>query len=132
MTKHANSTFEVKKWDEQTLNEVDGHLKITRASVAFAYHGELEAESAMEYLMLYRDDSSATVIGLERVSGRLDGKSGSFAIEYRGGYENGTATGELTVVPGSGTGELEGVRGRGKAVAGKDGTTSFTLDYDFG
>lgn len=130
MTIHATSTFEVKRWDEQTLNEVDGRLKMTRASVGFANHGELEGESATEYLMLYRDDSGATVIGLERISGQLNGKSGSFAIESRGGYEDGVATGELTVVPGSGTGELEGIRGRGVAVSGKDGTTSFSLDYD--
>lgn len=130
MTIHATSTFEVKSWDEQTLNEVDGRLKMTRASVGFAYHGQLEGESATEYLMLYRDDSGATVIGLERISGQLNGKSGSFAIESRGGYEDGVATGELTVVPGSGTGELEGISGRGRAVSGKDGTTSFSLDYD--
>ena len=130
MTQHATSTFEVKRWDEHTLNDVDGQLKMTRASVAFAYHGGLEAESAMEYLMLYRSDSSATAIGLERISGRLDGKSGSFAVESRGGYEDGTATGEFTVIPGSGTGELANIRGHGKAVSGMDGTTSFTLDYD--
>ena len=130
MTQHATSTFEVKRWDEQTLNDVDGQLKMTRASVGFAYHGDLEGESAMEYLMLYRSDSSATAIGLERISGRLNGRSGSFAVESRGGYEDGTATGEFGVVPGSGTGELEGLSGHGKAVSKQDGTTSFTLDYD--
>ena len=64
MGKHTRSTFEVKNWDEKTVGEVDGRLKITRASVAFAHHGELEAESVMEYLMAYRDDGSATVIGM--------------------------------------------------------------------
>lgn len=132
MTQHAASTYEVKRWDEQTLNDVDGRLKMTRASVGFAYHGDLEGESAMEYLMLYRSVASATAIGLERISGRLNGKSGSFAIESRGGYEDGAASGEFSVVPGSGTGELEGLRGQGRAVVGKDGTTSFTLDYDLG
>ena len=132
MSTHASATFEVKRWDEQTLSEVDGRLKMTRASVGFAYHGDLEGESAMEYLMLYHDEGSAAVIGLERVTGQLSGKSGTFAIEYHGGYANGTASGDLDVIAGSGTGQLEGLRGHGKAVAGQDGTTSFSLDYEVG
>jgi uncharacterized protein DUF3224 len=105
-------------------------LKITRASVAFAYTGDLQAESAMEYLMAYGDDESATVIGLERVSGQLDGTSGSFVLESRGGYAAGTARGELTIVDGSGTGGLKGIRGRGTSTANKDGTTHFALEYE--
>jgi len=130
MSTHADATFEVKQWDENTCNEVDGRLKMTRASVVFAYHGDLEAESAMEYLMLYGDDGSATVVGLERITGRLGGKSGSFVLESHGGYADGTATGQIKVVEGSGTGDLNGLRGQGQAVAKKDGSTSFALDYE--
>jgi hypothetical protein len=129
---HAKSTFTVKNWDEHPYDEVDGRLKLTRASVAFVYSGDLEGESAMEYLMLYRDDGSAEVIGLERIRGRLGGKSGTFVLESSGGYADNVATGELEVVSGSGTGELEGLRGHGISKAGKDGSTSLVLDYDFG
>ena len=52
-------------------------MKLTRADVAFKYTGDLEGSSVMQYLMLYRDDGTAKVIGLERVTGRLGGKSGS-------------------------------------------------------
>ncbi len=126
----ATSTFEVKSWDEKTYNEVDGRLKLTRSTVAFAYHGDLEGESAIEYLMMYRDDGSATAIALERITGALNGKSGSFVLEHHGGYADGVATGDFTVVKGSGTGKLEGLRGKGTTIARKDGTTSFTLEYD--
>jgi hypothetical protein len=131
MATHAKATFEVKQWDEKTYNEVDGRLKLTSSSVVFAYRGDLEGESVMQYLMMYRDDESAAAIGLERVTGRLGGKAGSFVLESRGGYAAGTATGDITVVEGSGTGELEGLRGSGKAIAKKDGSTSFSLDYEF-
>ena len=131
MTTHASCTFEVKSWDEQTVNEVDGRLKLTRATVSFAYTGDLEGTSAMEYLMQYGDGGSAKVLGLERVTGKLGGKEGTFVIEYHGGYADGTASGQLTVVEGSGTGALEGLRGQGSAVAKQDGTTSFKLDYDY-
>jgi hypothetical protein len=132
MAKPAKSTFEVKNWDEKTVNEVDGRLKITRASVVFAYHGDLEGESAMEYVMAYRDDASATVIGVERITGRLGGKAGTFVVESRGGYADGTASGELSVVEGSGTGELAGIRGHGTSTATKDGKTAFELEYEIG
>src|SRR5438105_14725632 len=132
MTTHANATFEVKSWDEQTLSEVDGRLKLTRASVAFAYQGDLEGQSAVEYLMMYRDDGSASVVGLERLTGQLAGKAGTFVLEHQGGYANGTASAECTIVPGSGTGDLEGLRGNGTSTAHKDGTTKLTLGYDFG
>jgi hypothetical protein len=130
MSTHATSTFEVKNWDEQTCSEVDGHVKLTRAEVAFSYTGDLEATSAMQYLMLYRDDGTASVIGLERVTGRLGGKAGTFVLQYTGGYAEGVASGDLEVVSGSATGELQGLRGRGKAVAQHEGETSFTLDYE--
>jgi hypothetical protein len=130
MAKHAQSTFEVKTWDEKTVHEVDGRLKVTRASVAFAHHGDVEAEGAMEYVMAYRDDGSASVLGLERITGRLDGKTGTFVLESRGGYADGTASGELTIVEGSGTGELAGITGHGTSMATSDGKTAFELDYE--
>jgi len=131
MTTHATSTFEVKSWDETTVNDVDGRLKLTRASVSFAYAGALEGTSAMEYLMLYGDAGSAKVLGLERISGKLGGNEGTFVLEHRGGYADGTASGQVSVVEDSGTGALAGLRGRGTAVAKQDGSTSFDLDYDY-
>jgi Protein of unknown function (DUF3224) len=129
MAKPAKATFEVKNWDEKTVNEVDGQRKITRASVVFAYQGDLVAESAMEYLMAYRDDGSATVVGIERITGRLGGKNGTFAVESRGGYADGTFKGDLTVVEGSGTGDLAGLQGHGTSMANKAGKTAFELEY---
>jgi len=126
----AHSTFQVKNWDEQTTSEVDGHLKITSAKVVFGYSGELEGESAMHYLMLYRDDGTASVIGMERITGRLEGHSGSFVLQHHGGYADGTASGEFEVVEGSASGELAGLRGHGNAIARKDGSTEFSLEYE--
>jgi|ERR1051326_406459 hypothetical protein len=126
----ARSTFQVKGWDEQTSSDVDGHLKITHAVVAFAYSGDVEGDGAMQYLMLYRDDGTATVVGMERITAQLAGRSGSFVLQHSGSYADGVASGEFEVVAGSGSGQLAGLRGRGTAVAHKDGTTQFTLEYD--
>ena len=130
MPTHASSTFTPKTWDEETSSEVDGRLKITHARVTFGYSGDLEGESAMQYLMLYRDDGSAAVIGLERVTGKLCGKPGTFVLQHQGGYADNTASGEFDVVEGSASGQLAGLRGHGTAVARKDGTTAFSFDFD--
>jgi len=128
----AKATFEVKSWDEHTVNEVDGRLKITRAAVVFGYTGDLQGESAMEYLMAYGDDGSAEVIGLERFTGTLAGKTGTFVVRSFGSYADGVARGELEVVAGSATGQLAGITGRGESVATKEGNTTLTLDYEIG
>ena len=81
--------------------------------------------------MLYADDGSAKVVGLERVTGKLGGRAGTFVFEYDGGYADGTASGRVSVIAGSGTGALEGLQGRGNATASKDGTTALEFDYDY-
>jgi hypothetical protein len=130
MPKHAKSTFEVKSWDENTLSEADeGAAKITRASVVFTYKGDVEGQSAMEYLMVYNGES-ATVLGVERITGKLNGKEGSFVLKHAGGYANGVAQGDFTVVEGSGTGALAKLAGKGTAIARKDGSTEFTFSYE--
>jgi len=132
MPKQAKSTFEVKNWDEHTASEVDGQAKITRASVTFAYHGDLEGESAMEYLMVYGAEGSARVIGLERITGTLAGKRGTFVLEHRGGYAAGTAKGDFNVVDGSGTGALASLAGSGTTIAEHEGKMVFELAYELG
>ena len=104
MSKQATSTFEVKKWDEKPFNEIEGGLKLTRVSVTKSFEGDIRGESFLEYLMMYRDDGTASFVGLERVVGNLSGKQGSFVLHHNGTYEGGTAKATYFVVPGSGTG----------------------------
>ena len=132
MRTHATGTFEGKTWDEKPYNEIDGGPKLTRASVTNSFHGDVEGEGTLEYLMIYRNERSASFIGLERVVGRVGDRSGSFVLQHSGTFEGDTAKTTWFVVPGSGTGDLRGLRGDGGSVA-KHGQqhTPFTLDYDF-
>jgi len=133
MTTHATATFEVKGWDEKAYHESDGQLKLTRASVSKAFHGDLEGESTLEYLMAYPGNGSASFVGLEHVVGRLGDRSGSFVLQHSGTDDGHTATGSWFVVPGSGTGGLRGLRGEGSFAASRgEQQFGFTLDYDFG
>ncbi len=80
--------------------------------------------------MIYAEDGSASFVGLERVKGDLTGKKGSFVLQHVGRFADGAAKGTVTVVPGSGTGELVGLSGNGELLADPSG--SVTLSVDFG
>lgn len=128
MSAHATGSIEGKSWDEKSYSETEGQ-KLTHASVTNSYHGDIEGEGTLEYLMFYRDASTGTFMGLERIVGRLGERSGSFVLQQNGTFEGGTIKATCFVIPGSGTGDLLGLRGEGGFVA-KDGQSQvpFTLD----
>jgi hypothetical protein len=93
--------------------------------------GDIEGEGRVEYLMMYRGDGTATFVGLERVTGRIGGRSGSFVLERAGVFADGQAKESYSVVPGSGTGELSGLRGEGSTAVGHGLEHPFALSYEF-
>jgi hypothetical protein len=80
--------------------------------------------------MMYRSDGSATFVGLERVVGRIGGTTGSFVLQRTGVFEGGQAKESYSVVPGSATGELQGLRGEGRSAVGHGTEHPFTLNYE--
>lgn len=128
----ADAHFAIKSWDEKPYSEGPDLPKLTRASVAKTFTGDLEGEGLVEYLMVYAGDGSATFVGLERITGRLGGKSGSFVLQRTGIFEGGEAKESYSVVAGSGTGELKGLRGEGKTSVGHGMEHPMTLAYDLG
>ncbi|MGH9440880.1 MAG: DUF3224 domain-containing protein [Thermoanaerobaculia bacterium] len=130
MKKIANATFAIKSWDEQPYGEGPDLPKLTRASVAKTFTGDIEGESQVEYLMMYRSDGSATFVGLERIVGRIGDREGSFVLERLGVFEGGEAKESYSVVPGSGTGELRGLQGEGSSAVGHGAEHPFTLSYE--
>jgi hypothetical protein len=133
MSTHATAIFEVKTWDEKPYQEIEGGSKLTRASVTKAYRGDITGEATSESLMFYRADGSAVFAGLERIVGAIGGRAGSFVLQASGSYRDGTATCDCKVVPDSGSGELRGLRGEARFVAGHADypKVPFTLDYSF-
>lgn len=131
MTTHAAPTFQIKTWDEKPFSEVAGGPKLTRVSVTKSFSGDIEGEGTLEYLMAYRADGSASFIGLERVVGRIGDRSGSFVLQHTGTFEGGMAKATWVVVPGSGTGDLQGLSGVGEFASAHAEEYPMTLDYDF-
>jgi hypothetical protein len=133
MSKRATGTFQGTAWEETTFSEVEGGAKLARASVTNVYAGDLEGEGTLEYLLIYRDDGSCGFVGVERIVGRLDSRTGSFVLQHDGVYEAGTARGTWSVAPGSGTGELRDLKGEGGYVAEHGSPkATLTLEYEVG
>jgi Protein of unknown function (DUF3224) len=129
---HATSTFEVGGWDEQAILAENGGPKATRAVVTRSFEGDIAGEGAVEWLMGYRDDGTATFVGLERIVGRLGERAGSFLLQHTGTFDGQLARGHVQVVAGTGTEGLRDLTGEGsfEAGLGAEGTRSFELDYD--
>lgn len=130
MKRTANARFAIKSWDEKPYSEGQDQPKMTRATVAKTFTGDIEGESRVEYVMMYRSDGTAAFVGLERIVGRLGGRSGSFVLERIGTFEGGQARESYSVVPGSGTGELRTLRGDGASAVGHGMEHPFALDYE--
>jgi uncharacterized protein DUF3224 len=138
MKTHAQTSFQVKGWDENTWDgrpakDVTG-AKLTRADVKTAYDGDIKGEGHIEYLMAYcGEGASGSYVGLEQVTGSIGGKAGSFVFQHQGTFDNNIVKGTVVVVPDSGTGELAGLRGTGVVdLGGHEERFPLTLDYDFG
>jgi Protein of unknown function (DUF3224) len=130
MKKIANARFTIKAWDEKPYSDVEGQPRLTRASVTKTFSGDIEGEGQVEYLMMYRGDGSASFVGLERVVGRIGGKTGTFVLQRIGVFEGGQAKESYSVIPGSATGNLQGLLGDGSSALGHDVEYPFTLSYE--
>src|SRR6185295_6785872 len=126
----AHSRFAIKSWDEKPYGEGQDLPKLTRAAVTKTFTGDMSGEGHVEYLMMYRSDGSATFVGLERIVGQVAGKSGSFVLQRTGVFEDGLAKESYFVIPGSGTGELESLRGEGTTAVGHGSEHPLTLNYE--
>ncbi|MFL5867444.1 MAG: DUF3224 domain-containing protein [Thermoleophilaceae bacterium] len=126
MADHAEGQFKIQSWDEKPYGE-----RLARASVEQAFSGDIVGEGSVEWLMCYREDKTADFVGLQRVEGKIGERSGSVVLKTIGTFDGAEARADLSVVPGSGTDGLEGLRGQGGFVAPHGSTASFTLDYDF-
>jgi len=131
MTTHTEGTFQLTSWDENTYEELEGKSKLTRARMTQDFSGDLEAKGTWDSLMYYREDGTATFVGFERFVGRIGSRSGSFVVETIGTFDGNEARTAWSVVAGSGTDDLQGLRGEGTAVAPHGPNGSFSLDYDF-
>jgi hypothetical protein len=77
------------------------------------FNGDIDGESPVRALQVLRDDKSARLISMQRFRGKLGGRQGTFVLQGSEIVERGRIKATWFVVPGSGTGDLFGLRGEG-------------------
>jgi hypothetical protein len=128
MTK-ATGTFQVTAGDEDAYDELDGGVRLTHASGSQTFSGQMEGDGAVHWLMLYRPDKTAQFVGLQRVTGSVDGRRGSFVAAAEGTHDGTGSTIAFTIIPGSGTDDLTGISGEGHLVAKGGPAGTYDLEY---
>ena len=95
------------------------------------FTGDIDGESPVRALQVQRADKSAHLVSMQRVRGKLGGRQGTFVLQGSETVENGKIKATWFVVPGSGTGELSGLRGEGGFEGDFGKGSDGTLDYWF-
>lgn len=125
----ASGTFEVKLTPQPDDGYADGKA-LGRLTIDKTFHGELAGTSRGQMLSaMSAVKGSAGYVAIERVSGTLAERAGSFVLQHSGTMNRGNGTLALTVVPDSGTDALEGLSGSMQIIIA-DGKHSYVFDYE--
>lgn len=132
MTSQAKGTFEVKTtpqtWSESSGGSVSDH-SLGRFLLDKHYHGDLEGTGEGQMLTAgSAEKGSAAYVAIERVTGALHGRTGTFTLTHNGTMNRGTLQLSVVIVPDSGTGELQGVAGA-MEIKIAEGKHSYELSY---
>jgi hypothetical protein len=128
MPHHATGTFEVKLLPLDPAFKSDDN-SIGRYSIDKQFHGALEATSKGEMLSGGGTvKGSGGYVAIERVTGTLDGRIGTFILQHNGTMQNGVYHLNVIVIPDSATNQLAGLQGSMEIII-KDGKHSYDFTY---
>jgi len=127
--KHVAGTFDIKVTPIRADNDAARNANVGRMSLDKQYKGDLTARSSGEMLAYGDGVTSGAYVAIERVTGSLHGRTGSFALAHhslmsRGAPENWI----ISVVPDSGTDGLKGLIGAMKIIVEK-GQHAYEFEY---
>jgi hypothetical protein len=105
--------------------------KLVEVLVHEKFSGDIEGESLVRALQVQRDDKSASMVSMQRFTGKLDRRQGTFVLQGEETVKNGKIKATWFVVPGSGTGDLSGLRGEGGFEGNFGKGSDGWLDYWF-
>jgi Protein of unknown function (DUF3224) len=125
---NASAPFTNDRYDEEPYGEGEG-VELSRVHISRTFSGDLEGSSTAE-ILIAKSEGGGAYSGHDLITGTLDGKAGGFVIQHGGimGPEGVTNTG--TIVPGTGSGELEGITGEATLLADEEGNHTLTLVYE--
>jgi Protein of unknown function (DUF3224) len=127
MMSRASGTFEVKLTPQKSGDAADA--AVGRMTIDKQFHGDLTATSRGEMLTAGTSvKGSAGYVAMEKVTGTLKGRTGTFVLQHSGTMTRGAPQLSVTVVPDSGTGQLAGVTGT-MTIKIADGKHSYEFEY---
>jgi len=125
MTATATGPFDVKMTPQPGVTEAVGRFGLDKT-----YHGDIEATAAGEMIAVRTaEKGSAGYVALEKVTGTLAGRTGSFALQHWGMMDKGTPDLKIVVVPDSGTDGLVGLTGTMTIDVQPGGKHVYTFTY---
>jgi hypothetical protein len=128
MTQIAQGSFEVELNPQGAAEKISGS-SLGRMLLHKRFHGDLEASSAGEMLTARTDiEGSAGYVAIERVTGVLQHRKGSFVLQHYGTLARGVPQQTITIVPDSGSAELSGISGS-MTITIVDKKHYYRLDY---
>ncbi|HTW30376.1 MAG TPA: DUF3224 domain-containing protein [Candidatus Sulfotelmatobacter sp.] len=127
MTIRVTGPFDVKvtPQDDNTGDPLLGRMLLDKQ-----YHGDLEATGKGQMLTAGTEvKGSGAYVAIEKVSGTLKGRAGTFALQHMGTMTRSAPELTITVVPDSGTGQLKGISGKMKIIIAEGGKHSYDFEY---
>ena len=126
----AEATITVQS-SETTPYDRGTNTTLVEISLSETFTGDIDGQSTVRALQVQRDDRSASMVSMQRFCGKLGGRQGTFVLQGSEIIERGKIRATWFVVPGSGTGELSGLRGEGGFEGDFGKGSSGALDYWF-
>ncbi|WP_327142251.1 DUF3224 domain-containing protein [Nocardia sp. NBC_01327] len=127
----VEAVITVHKYEPSVYEEPAAGPVLSKIHVEESFSGGIEGDGIVEFLQSGNADGTASFVGIERITGSVDGKSGTFLLQDNGTVADNIVSGDWFVVPGSGTGDLTGLRGTGGFRANLGEGAQVWLEYWF-
>ena len=129
--KRASAVITVHTYEPAAYDQPAEGPALTRIHVEESFDGDITGDGVVEFLQAAQADGSASFVGIERVTGAVGGRQGTFLLQDAGTVAGSIVSGDWFVIPGSGTGGLAGLRGEGGFRANLGEGAQVHLDYWF-
>ncbi len=131
----ANGTFSVDSWKDEPVADpdetwaTDPSRNVGWVQLAKTFHGDLEGHSTVDMLSVMAGGEPAGYVAIERVTGSLHGRPGSFILQHAATADGSDQRLRIEVVPRTGAGELAGLSGDFEIIRHDDGGHAFAFTY---
>jgi hypothetical protein len=127
---HAKAKITVRSSEAKRYDQTASPA-LVEISISETFTGDIDGESTVRALQAQRNDKSASMVSVQRFSGKLGGRQGTFVLQGSEIVDTGKISATWFVVQGSGTGDLSRLRGEGGFEGGFGKGSDGWLDYWF-